>query len=136
MIIRIKRSQQRLTFVDFLRKPLNLVSVECIPHQVVHVAISVRYHRHEVLVHRIPKTVSVGVGWNDGGLLGGQGLFEIRFEFLVDCVLLNVINYAESDCLLDRVDDHEHAVVNDRVFGQVETVVLNCDAQKTFHTVL
>ena len=58
----------------------------------------------------------VRVGRDNGGFFRGKCLFEIRLELLVNRVLLNVINYAEADCFLDRVDNYKHTVVDNRVF--------------------
>ena len=47
----------------------------------------------------------VEVRSNDGGLKVAYSLFDVTFKLLFDGVLLNVVNYANTQSLLDWVND-------------------------------
>jgi hypothetical protein len=47
----------------------------------------------------------VEVRSNDGGLKVAYSLFDVTFKLLLDGVLLNVVNYSNTQSLLDWVNN-------------------------------
>ena len=89
----------------FLSGPLNFVRLELVDHEVIERLLRIRHHSDEVLVHGRTEPLFVGVWRNDGWILIRQGLLQVAFQLLFKCVLLDVVNDAQSDSLLLWIDN-------------------------------
>ena len=77
-------------------------------HQAINCLFRVWYQRHEVLIHGRSEALFVGVWRYDRWILITNLLLEEAFELLLERVLLNVVDNAETHRFLHWVDYDKH----------------------------
>lgn len=107
-----KRSFNSVLIVD-LGDPVYFLGSKRLFHLHAEFFLAVVHECHKVFVHRCPEALLVLLRRNNRGLSLRDFLLHEGFELLVESVLLDVIDNAQSDRALLRVNDHEERIVND-----------------------
>ena len=97
--------------------------------------VHIGYHRDEVFVHCISEPLFVSFGWNDCRFFICNLLHDWLCS-LVESILLYVVDNANANRHLLRIDDHEKGIVNDRVLCEVQRIVCDRNLEHSFHLML